>query len=170
VLSIFLVRIRRLPTVGVTIVVIATIMHIVKAKDFFPGTALASKQAFLCYLNLAIALHSDVLWFFVTIVSTHVGRLRIHRRLVYITGNRTSFLIIYLYCRRTWTVGAPDLCQVFQTLGVRNMAFCYFQEGILRGSYEVVDFKRLENLEKIRLTNGPTTLPIENKKIDPHSL
>jgi hypothetical protein len=35
-----------------------------KAKDFFPGPALASKQAFFCCLNLAIALKSAVLWLF----------------------------------------------------------------------------------------------------------
>jgi hypothetical protein len=29
-----------------------------KAKDFFPGLALASNQAFFCCLNLAIALQS----------------------------------------------------------------------------------------------------------------
>jgi hypothetical protein len=37
-----------------------------KAKDFFPGPALASKQAFFCRLNLAIALQSDVLWLFLS--------------------------------------------------------------------------------------------------------
>jgi hypothetical protein len=33
-----------------------------KAKDFFPGPALTSKQAFFCCLNLEIALQSAVLW------------------------------------------------------------------------------------------------------------
>jgi hypothetical protein len=35
-----------------------------KAKDFFPGPTLASKQAlfFFCCLNLSIALESAVLW------------------------------------------------------------------------------------------------------------
>jgi hypothetical protein len=39
-----------------------------KAKDFFPGTDLASKQAlfFFCCLNLAIALQSAVLWLFLS--------------------------------------------------------------------------------------------------------
>jgi hypothetical protein len=37
-----------------------------KAKDFFPGVALASKQAFFCCLNLAIALQSAVLWLFLS--------------------------------------------------------------------------------------------------------
>jgi hypothetical protein len=37
-----------------------------KAKDFFPGPALASKQAFFCCLNLAIAFQSAVLWLFLS--------------------------------------------------------------------------------------------------------
>jgi hypothetical protein len=37
-----------------------------KAKDLFPGSALASKQAFFCCLNLAIALQSAVLWLFLS--------------------------------------------------------------------------------------------------------
>jgi hypothetical protein len=39
-----------------------------KAKDFFPGPALAPKQAllFFCCLHLAIALQSAVLWLFLS--------------------------------------------------------------------------------------------------------
>jgi hypothetical protein len=39
-----------------------------KAKDFFPGPALASNQAllFFCCLNLVIALQSAVLWLFLS--------------------------------------------------------------------------------------------------------
>jgi hypothetical protein len=37
-----------------------------KTKDFFSGTALASKQAFFWCLNLAIALKSAVLWLFLS--------------------------------------------------------------------------------------------------------
>jgi hypothetical protein len=39
-----------------------------KAKDFFPGLALASKQTLLFFycLNLAIALQSAVLWLFLS--------------------------------------------------------------------------------------------------------
>jgi hypothetical protein len=37
-----------------------------QAKDFFPVLALASKQAFFCCLNLAIALQSAVLWLFLS--------------------------------------------------------------------------------------------------------
>jgi hypothetical protein len=37
-----------------------------KAKDFFPGPGLASKQAFFCCLNLTIALQSAVLWLFLS--------------------------------------------------------------------------------------------------------
>jgi hypothetical protein len=39
-----------------------------KAKDFFPGPALASKQAllFICCLNLEISLQSAVLWLFLS--------------------------------------------------------------------------------------------------------
>jgi hypothetical protein len=37
-----------------------------KAKDFFPGPALASKQALFCCLNLAIVLQSVLLWLFLS--------------------------------------------------------------------------------------------------------
>jgi hypothetical protein len=39
-----------------------------KAKDFFLGPALASKKAFFffCFLNLAVALQSAVLWLFLS--------------------------------------------------------------------------------------------------------
>jgi hypothetical protein len=35
-----------------------------KAKDIYLGPTLFSKQAFFCYLNLAISLQSAVLWLF----------------------------------------------------------------------------------------------------------
>jgi hypothetical protein len=39
-----------------------------EAKDYFPGSALASKQAlfFFCCLNLAIALQSAAFWLFLS--------------------------------------------------------------------------------------------------------
>jgi hypothetical protein len=37
-----------------------------KTKGFFPGPALASKQAYFCCLNLAIALQSAMLWLFLS--------------------------------------------------------------------------------------------------------
>jgi hypothetical protein len=40
---------------------IALISSKIKAKDFFLGPALASKQAFFCCLNMAIALQAAVL-------------------------------------------------------------------------------------------------------------
>jgi hypothetical protein len=55
-----------------------------KAKDFFPGPALASKKAFFCCLNLAIncSAISHVVVVLITMVTPHVGTLRILRRFV----------------------------------------------------------------------------------------
>jgi hypothetical protein len=43
-------------------------VEMMEAKDYFPapGPALASKQAFSCCLNLAVALQSAVLWLFLS--------------------------------------------------------------------------------------------------------
>jgi hypothetical protein len=61
------------------------------AKDFFPGSALASKQSFFCCLNWQFSAISRVVVVLVTIVTPHVGPLMILRRLAYSAGN--SFLL-----------------------------------------------------------------------------
>jgi hypothetical protein len=66
-----------------------------KAKDFFPGSALASKQAFFLLFKFGnCSAISRVVVVLVTIVTPHVGTLMMFRRLAYTTGNR--FLIINL--------------------------------------------------------------------------
>jgi hypothetical protein len=44
----------------------ASISSKMNAKEFFPGSAMASKQAFFCYFSLAIALQPAVLWLFLS--------------------------------------------------------------------------------------------------------
>jgi hypothetical protein len=58
-----------------------------KAKDFFPGPSLASKQAFFCCLNLEnCSTISRIVVVLVTIVKPHVGPLMILRILAHNTG------------------------------------------------------------------------------------